>query len=208
MLCPFGINSGLIVRSVDPFNAEPHLRQPISDYVTPQSEFYVRSHGEIPRLDATTYHLRVTGKVQKPLELSMEALRHEFPRHTVNAVMQRAGNRRGDLLQVAPVSGDPWSAGAIGNARRGGIVLADVLRAAGVDDGAGLHVAFNSLDDCKVNDERFRFGVSIPMAKAMAPEVLLAFEMNGEALHPSMAFPYAPSCRASRGCAAQNGWPK
>ena len=185
----FRSKSGLIVRSADPYNAETPLAQLISGYITPQSAFYVRSHGEVPQLDASTHCLRVTGKVQRPLELSIEALRQEFPWRTVNAVMQCAGNRRGGLLQVAPVSGDPWSAGAIGNAEWGGVALADVLRAAGAEDDAGLHVAFQALDDCEANGERFRFGVSIPIAKAMAPEVLLALEMNGEALAPEHGFP-------------------
>ncbi len=39
------------------------------------------------------------------------------------------------------------------------------------------------------DEGRFDFGVSIPMAKAMSPEVLLAFAMNGEALAPEHGFP-------------------
>ena len=39
------------------------------------------------------------------------------------------------------------------------------------------------------SEGRFHYGVSIPMAKALAPEVLLAFAMNGEALAPEHGFP-------------------
>ena len=37
-------------------------------------------------------------------------------------------------------------------------------------------------DECHVEERTFHFGVSIPMTKALGPEVLLAFEMNGAAL--------------------------
>ena len=180
---------GLIVRSEEPYNAEPPLDRLRSSFITAQSDFYVRSHGGVPRLDEATHRLRVDGMVASPLDLSMAELRGRFPRRTVTAAMQCAGNRRGDLLRVRPVSGDPWSAGAIGNAAWTGVALADVLRAAGAEAGADLHVALAALDDCETDGERYRYGASIPMAKAMSPEVLLAWGMNGEAVAPEHGFP-------------------
>jgi sulfite oxidase len=185
----FDCKSDLIVHSTEPFNAEPYPQSLVASYITPQSIFYVRSHGDIPQIEGGSYRLAVSGLVKRPLDLSMELLRHEFPRRTVTAVMQCAGNRRGELLQVGQVAGDPWSIGAIGNARWTGVALADVLRAAGAEDGANLHVAFACHDQCEGESGSYRYGVSIPMAKAMSPEVLLAFEMNGEALAPEHGFP-------------------
>ncbi len=116
----------------------------------------------------------------------MEDLYDGFSIRTVIAVMQCAGNRREELHRWRPVIGDPWSAGAIGNAAWTGVALADVLRAAGADTDPALQVAFEACDEVKGG---LRFGVSIPMAKAMAPEVLLAFAMNGEPLAPEHGFP-------------------
>lgn len=189
MLDLFHSKPDLIVHSKEPLNAEPPLDRLRASYVTPRRDFYVRTHGTIPRLDAAAHRLRVGGRVATPLDLSMDDLRARFPRRTVMAVMQCAGNRRADMQQVRPVSGDPWAPGAIGNAEWAGVALADVLRAAGAEGGASLHVAFESLDDCEVEGERFRYAASIPMAKAMSPEVLLATEMNGEALAPEHGFP-------------------
>jgi sulfite oxidase len=91
---------------------------------------------------------------------------------------------------VRPTSGDPWAGGAIGNAVWTGVALADVLRAAGAETGAGLHVAFEACDAVKMpGEEPFTYGVSIPMAKALSPEVLLAHAMNGEPLTPAHGFP-------------------
>ena len=191
-IMPSRAKAGLIVRSERPFNAEPPLDRLRAAFQTEQADFYVRSHGNIPRLDDEAHRLRVDGLVAAPLDLSMAELRERFPARTVAAVMQCAGNRRGDLLAVAPVSGDPWSAGAIGNAAWSGAGLGEVLRAAGAPErgaGDGLHVAFECCDDCETEGERFRYGASIPLEKAISPEVLLAWGMNGAALAPEHGFP-------------------
>ncbi len=181
--------SCLVVRSERPYNAEPPLDRLRADRTTPQDLFYVRSHGTVPAIDAAAHRLSVSGRVTTPLTLSLADLRERYePRH-VTAVLQCAGNRRGDMNEVGPVSGDLWDAGAIGNAVWTGVSLADVLRDAGAGEDAGLHVAFSSLDEIEIEGERFRYGVSIPMRKASSADVLLAWEMNGEALAPEHGYP-------------------
>ena len=181
---------GLIVHSRAPFNAEPALARLRAASITPQADLYVRNHGDVPRLDADRHRVRVTGKVAQELALSVADLRRGFAERTITAVLQCAGNRRADMQQVRPTSGDPWQPGAIGNVHWSGVALADVLRAAGAPSEAWLHVAFGCCDQMELPEEgRFRFGVSIPMGKAMAPETLLAFGMNGEALALEHGFP-------------------
>lgn len=136
----------LIVHSSTPLNAEPPLYRLREYFITPQRFFYVRSHGNIPDLDAASHRLAVRGKVATPLDLSMYELRTGLPQRSVTALLQCAGNRRADLRQVKPVSRDPWQAGAIGNAEWTGASLADVLRAAGTDEASGLHVAFSCFE--------------------------------------------------------------
>lgn len=172
----------LIVHSQHPYNAEPPTPLLRANFITPSNGFYVRSHGDIPVIDAASHRLRVTGRVTHKLDLSMKELRDRFPAQTVTATLQCAGNRRADMQRMRPVSGDPWAPGAIGNAEWQGVSLADVLRAAGAEEGAALHVAFACADECHVEGRTFHYGASIPMAKALGPEVLLATEMNGLAL--------------------------
>jgi len=179
----------LIVHSRSPFNAEPPLARLRAAFVTPQRDFYVRSHGNVPQLHGDAHRVRVVGRVRTPLDLSVEELRARFGHRTVTATMQCAGNRRADYFPVRPVSGDPWQPGAIGNAEWTGVPLADVLRAAGAETGGELHVGFAACDEVEIEDERFRYGASIPMGKALSEEVLLAFAMNGEALAPEHGFP-------------------
>jgi sulfite oxidase len=186
----FQTKRDLIVHSEEPYNAEPPLAKLRSAFLTAQPDFYVRTHGNIPHLTEAGHRLYVGGQVRTPLDLSVAEMRDRFPRRSVTAVMQCAGNRRGDLQQVRPVSGNPWAAGAIGNAEWTGIALAELLRAAGAEGDPALHVAFTACDEVEMPGEgRFRFGASIPMAKAMSPEVLLVFDMNGEKLAPAHGFP-------------------
>jgi sulfite oxidase len=187
---PLAAKPDLIVHTEHPYNAEPELHQLRAAMITPQPYFYVRSHGNIPQLDQAEHRLRVGGRVAKPLDMSVAELRQRFAEHTITAVMQCAGNRRADLQTVQPTSGDPWAPGAIGNAIWTGVALADVLRAAGASEDATLHIAFEACDDIDMPAEgRFRYGASIPITKAMSPEVLLAYAMNGEPLTPEHGYP-------------------
>ncbi len=103
--------------------------------------------------------------------------------------MQCAGNRRVDMVEVKYVSGDAWQPGAISNAMWTGVSLREVLHAAGIAPANGLHVAFTGHDVIHEEGETFNFGVSIPIAKAMQDDTILAFEMNGEPLTPEHGFP-------------------
>ncbi len=179
----------LIVHSDHPYNAEPPLARLRVRFVTDTADFYVRSHGDVPPLDASRHRLRVDGRVRTPLTVSVPELRALASERRVEAVLQCAGNRRADLQSVAPTSGDPWAAGAIGNAQWTGIRLADLLRAAGSETEGDLHVACLGADTVETEGGRHRFGVSIPMSKALHPDVLLAWEMNGAALGPEHGFP-------------------
>jgi len=175
----------LIVHGEAPYNAEPPLVQLRASYRTAADDFYVRSHGDLPEIDTDGYHLRLNGAIPTALELSLNDLRSRYAEVTVTATMQCAGNRRADMRAVAPVSGDPWDGGAIGTADWTGVRLGDVLREAGIAEGADLHVAFESHDLV----EGRPYGASIPLAKALAPETLLAFAMNGAPLLPEHGFP-------------------
>jgi len=175
-----------VLHSSHPFNAEPALDRLRASLRTASADFYVRSHGDIPRLDPQSFRLQVGGLVAIPLSLSLADLEARFPACRVVAALQCAGNRRADLLAVRPVKGDPWQGGAIGNAQWGGVRLADLLRAAGLDEApeaqGSLHVAFSCADRCRTDGEDYKFEVSIPLRKALAPEVLLATTMNGAPL--------------------------
>jgi len=177
----------LIVRTADPFNAEPRLLALVADAATPVKHFYVRNHGPIPKVEVNDYKLRIEGMVGSELQLTLAQIKERFLEVSVEATLTCAGNRRQEMSAIKPVGGVQWDAGAIGHARWTGVRLSDVLRAAFVE-AAGKHVWFEGLDPIKEKDGSVApFGGSIPMQKASA--AVLAFAMNGEPLTAEHGFP-------------------
>jgi DMSO/TMAO reductase YedYZ molybdopterin-dependent catalytic subunit len=156
--------------------------------ITPNEAFFVRYHiFPIPTsVDLATWRLKLTGVVDKPLELSMDDLTTKFEKVSVVAVNQCSGNGRSRL--VPRVFGGQWGDGAMGNAEWTGARLRDILSAAGVKPGA-VEVTFNGLDEPtapSVPD----FVKSLTVGHIMDnPDVLVAYEMNGQALPMLNGFP-------------------
>jgi sulfite oxidase len=175
-------NPALNVHEEDPYNAGPPLNRLRASFVTPNELFYVRCHGNIPAIDPDGYRLSVTGSVGQELRFSLDDLRRDFPRETVTATLQCAGNRRAGLMAVKDIPGEtPWTEDAISTATWAGVPLRAVLDAAGSGP-EGRCVAFTGLDTGRKEGRTFQVGSSIPIDKAMGPEVLLAYEMNGAPL--------------------------
>ncbi|HZU70999.1 MAG TPA: molybdopterin-dependent oxidoreductase [Ktedonobacteraceae bacterium] len=179
----------MVLHSLHPLNAGIAPEVAREKFITPQKRFFIRSHGSIPDVDGETYRLSVSGRVKVPLELSLDDLRIEFASSSVVATLQCAGHRRSELAAVQPIRGEvAWDADAISTAEWRGVRLREVLLAAGIGPGV-KHVAFLGLDEIEKGGERFGFGASIPLEKALSGEVLLAYEMNGEPLTREHGFP-------------------
>ena len=174
--------STLEVHSVDPLCAGPDVESLVEEYVTPTDLHYIRDHGPVPAIDLDTYVLSVDGLVRQPMSLSLTELKERFPRHEITATLQCAGNRRDELDRIRPFTNEVmWSGDAIGTAVWAGAPLAEVVRAAEPDVTA-THVWFEGLDQARVGEASTPFGASIELARALALDVLLAYEMNGEPL--------------------------
>jgi sulfite oxidase len=125
----------------------------------------------------------------RPLSLSLSELRESFPRREVAATLVCAGLRRDEYQRLGQLPGElPWGPEAAGNGRWAGVGLGDVLRAAELSVDA-RHIQLTGLDEVERRGMRAGFGGSIEVAKALDPDVLLAFEMNGETLTPAHGFP-------------------
>ena len=172
-------------RVLDPvwFNAGPAPATLVSAPVTPLARFFARNHGVIPAGEPATWRLAVDGLVARPFEVTVaELMDGRFPAHTVAATLVCAGLRRTELMEHRAVPGElGWGLEPVGTATWTGVRLADLLAGAGVAPGAG-HVELTGADDVERHGRHFGFGGSIPLAKAQAGEVLLAWAMNGERL--------------------------
>ena len=145
----------------------------------------MRWHTGVPEVARADWRLRIAGPAaQNPREYSYEDIVRRFKRAEVTAVNQCSGNRRG--LFAPHVPGVQWGFGAMGNAVWGGVRLKDLLEDAGIAAGA-LEVVANGADAPQLTGPDFV--KSLPMWKALDPETLLAFEMNGEPLPAANGFP-------------------
>ena len=185
-------SADLITRQASPFNAEPPLPKLIEKWITPVNSFFVRSHGDVPALEAKDLTLTIDGMVEKPLTLKLAELIDRFPSASTTATLTCAGNRRSEFAAIKKTGGVQWDAGAIGNAEWQGVRLVDVLKAAGVKPEA-RHVWFEGRDQVTEKNVTFSFGGSIPLEKALVNAVtgatLLASQMNGQPLTPAHGFP-------------------
>jgi len=177
---PSRLESGpLITRVTRPFDAETPVREFMS-FLTPNHRFFVRSHfgPPAPELIAeANWNLRIGGLVERPQAFALRELK-QFEPVTITAVVQCSGNGR--AFHRPRVPGVQWERGAVGNAEWTGVRLRDVLAKAGVREGA-QHVRLQGADR-PVMDSVPLFTRSIPLTKALHPDTLLAYEMNGRPL--------------------------
>jgi len=165
----------------------PQLETPFAVFnegiLTPNDAFFVRYHLALspPPMEQLTpeiFRLEVKGKVSKGLKLSLAELRGNFDAVEVVAVNQCSGNSRGFFVPRVP--GGQFGNGAMGNARWRGARLKDVLEKADLEAGA-KQVTFNGLDQAPLPGTP-DFVKAIDIGHALDGEILLAWEMNGEAL--------------------------
>lgn len=187
------VEGDFIVRQENPLNGEPALRALIKEFVTPTPLFYIRNHGNVPKIDPESFKLKIEGMVEQPGEFSLGELKERFPKAEGMATMTCAGNRRQEHSAFQKVGGVQWDAGAIGNATWGGVRLKDVIEYCKPKEGAA-HLWFDGLDDVEVGGKTINFGGSIPLEKGMqdhddALTSLIAWEMNGEVLTPEHGYP-------------------
>ncbi len=187
------VEKKLIVYTKTPHNAEPALFDVTGHWITPLEHFFVRSHAPVPEVDTAAFRVSVEGLVDRSLSLSVSDLQ-AMPRTETLATLTCAGNRRSEHSAKRTVAGVQWKEGAIGNARWGGVRLAEVLKRTGIKPGA-KHVWFESVDRVKGKDGgTFSFGGSIPIEKAMAdhggtPGALVTLRMNDAPLAADHGFP-------------------
>jgi DMSO/TMAO reductase YedYZ molybdopterin-dependent catalytic subunit len=153
--------------------------------VTPVGLHYLLVHYDIPVVDAGRWRLEVGGAVRRQLSLDLGELR-ERPSVEVCSTMECAGNGRARLTP-RPAS-QPWLLEAVGTACWRGVPLCALLDEAGVRDEA-VEVLFTGLDRGLEGGTEQVYQRSLPLEEALREEILLAYEMNGEALPPQHGYP-------------------
>jgi sulfite oxidase len=172
----------MIVRSPRPEDLEMPL-DGFTEWITPIDRFFVRCHTYTPKVNLSQWSLKIDGVVEHPLTLTMDDLK-KLPRVELVGVLECAGNGRKFYQPRLP--GAQWAFGSVGNARWAGVRLRDVLEKSGIKSSA-TEILFDGADVPlgKMPD----FQRTITTAKALHPDTLLAYEMNGQALPVQHGFP-------------------
>lgn len=153
--------------------------------LTPIGLHYLLIHFDIPLVDAATWRLEIGGEVDHPLSLSLDELKQR-PRTTVACTLECAGNGRA-RLEPRPLS-QPWLDEAIGNAEWTGTRLAPILEEAGIKEDA-VEILFTGLDRGLQDEIEHAYERSLALDEALRPELLLAYEINGQPLPPQHGYP-------------------
>ena len=155
----------------------------IDGLVTPKDQFFAVQHFDQPAVDPATYRLRLTGMVNQPAEFTIAELRG-MRNMEIAAGYECSGNRGASMQGLA--SNGKWT----------GVPLNALLRRVGVHPRASEVVFFGT--DHGTQEVVFRtqtlkldqqFGRSVTIQKAMRPEPLLAYALNGEPLTRAQGFP-------------------
>jgi sulfite oxidase len=175
------MDNGMIIREAEPQNFETPVDR-LTEWITPNDLFYVRTHNDTPQIDLREWRLHVGGAVAQPLTLTLADLQR-FPVTSEVVTLECAGNGRAFYQPAA--EGVQWEKGAVGTARWTGVRLRDVLQRAGVTE-EGRHIVFNGADVERKKPDYVR---SLPIDKALDEATLLAFEMNSQTLPFSHGYP-------------------
>ena len=186
---PFVIEGkdGLTILNDRPVNAEcpAHL---LDDEVTPTNRLFVRNNGIPPSsMDPDSWTLTIDGEVDQPMELTIAELKDKFDVVTRQLQLECGGNGRSFFDPKA--RGNQWTVGAVGACNWTGVRLADVLNAAGVKDSAVYTAHYGADTHLSGDPEKLPISRGVPIAKALNPHNLIAFEQNGQPIHPMNGAP-------------------
>src|SRR5438128_12182517 len=114
-----------------------------------------------------------------------------MPSATRIATLECAGNGR--VFLVPQVRGAQWELGAVGNAEWTGVPLRALLERAGFEEGA-CEVVLEGADRGTPTEEPIppgpiSYARGVPREKAVQPEVLIAYQMNGRDLSRDHGYP-------------------
>jgi DMSO/TMAO reductase YedYZ molybdopterin-dependent catalytic subunit len=177
-----GPRLNLITLSPNPKDLETPVEAYI-DEITPVEHFFVRSHTMIPQVKLPEWKLEIAGLVEHPIAFKLADLK-QFGRVELVSVLECAGNGRSFYRPY--VAGAQWRFGSVGNARWTGVRLKDVLEKAAVKP-AAKQLLLDGADLPLGNMPKFQR--TLEVGKAMHPDTLLAWEMNGTPLTAEHGFP-------------------
>lgn len=146
-----------------PLVAETKAKALVSNFITPNEDFFIRGHQAIPsKIDPAKFKFKLfdlrfgkeilndDGDQVPVLKLTLEDLKKRFKPHKVMTAMSCAGNRRRGMKENGhpEIQGNNWYVGAIGNAEYTGVLITDLVKHLNLNEEElrGKHLIAESLD--------------------------------------------------------------
>ena len=168
----------LIVQRAVPLAAEMPLSG-FGTWITPNDLFHILTvmANPLPAIEPAAWRLAVDGQVEQTVTLTYEQLK-ALPARKVVAVLECAGNSRNSVSP--PLERSHLGNGYVGNAEWLGVPLHRILERAGLTPSA-REVVLEGADRGKpaFAPEEVAFAKSLPLEKALHPDTLLVYAMNG-----------------------------
>jgi DMSO/TMAO reductase YedYZ molybdopterin-dependent catalytic subunit len=146
--------------------SDPRLQTLVDSEITPNSSFYRVAIDIIdPTVDSTAWSLTLNGSVGNSKTYALGQIQ-ALPQTTLYNTFECVSNKiNGDLISTAK-----WT----------GVKLSDLLEDGGGVQAGAAYVVFYSVDG---------YSVGIPLAKALMPDSMVAFQMNDQPLPAEHGFP-------------------
>lgn len=163
---PTGTSQPVNLQEAPSIFRDPRLASLVDSEVTTDSGFYRVAIDVIdPAVDVSAWALTVDGLVGTPKSYMLQEL-SSLPQASQYTTLECVSNvLNGDL---------------IGNAKWTGVKLSDLLADAGGTSPGAVYVVFYSVDG---------YSVGIPLAKALMPDSMVAYGMNGQDLPVRHGYP-------------------
>lgn len=180
-----GKDPRLIVHAEDPPEIETPLELLATAASTPKQLLFVRNNQRLEGsltlepLPLAGWRIELGG-LTPPRSFDAGRLA-DLEQTEVELVLQCSGNGRAMFSRAAPAKGSPWRHGAMGNVRFGGVRLATVFDALGVEIPAAARFLTAEGRDALPGPPDKDFEHSIPLDDALRRS-LLAVRLNGERL--------------------------
>lgn len=157
----------------------------LTSWATPNDEFYTFHQTEAPALDTVRFRLHVGGLVERPRVFTLDELMARPDRREVPVTLECSGNSPRAARMNGLLSNGVWT----------GVGLRSILEECGVKPEA-REVVFLGADlerekKWQARNEEFEapHGRSVYVQDALAPDAMLAFQLNGRPLPQEQGFP-------------------
>jgi DMSO/TMAO reductase YedYZ molybdopterin-dependent catalytic subunit len=167
--------------------------QNVENWITPREKFFHIGHYGEAEVDAASWKLEISGLVSNQTSYTLDDIK-KLPKEEIDFTLECSGNGGSSMA-------------LIGNGRWGGTPLAPILEKAGIHE-KGDEIVFWGADSGeetvpyiggggeKREDfvETIHFARSLSLQKAMHPDNLLCYELNGEPLPKGNGYPLRLIC--------------